>query len=152
VLDDRHSSADWQHCRSRHHQGRLSLEACRSLRWLLLLDRRVMLTTLDTGEGALFGELYWLLARIHNADNGTSSTMNQVSIGKKNTISIRNVPFYLRPRSLQTPVSTVSTIASYDNLHVKYLHLSDVYTQLAWATSNAPSNRAAIPGFFVSTV
>jgi hypothetical protein len=91
----------------------------------------MMPATRDTVEGALFGELYWMLARIHNADNGTSSTISQVSIEQKNTSPIRNVPFYLRPRSLQTPVFTVSTIAFYDNLHVKYLHLSDVYTQLA---------------------
>jgi hypothetical protein len=90
-----------------------------------------MPATRDTGEGALFDELYWLLARTHNADNGTSSTMNQISIEKKHTISIINVPFCLRPRNLQTPVLTVSTIASSNALHVEYLHLSDVYTGLA---------------------
>jgi hypothetical protein len=77
---------------------------------------------------------------------------SQVSIGERSIISSRNIPFCLRPRSLQTPVLTVSTITSYNNLHVEYVHLSDVYTRLAWTTSNAPSSRATIPGFFVSTI
>jgi hypothetical protein len=41
----------------------------------LLLVLREMPATQDTEEGAPSGELCWLIARNHNADNGISSTI-----------------------------------------------------------------------------
>ena len=53
---------------------------------------------------------------------------------------IYKVPFGSRRNSLRTPTSDISMAALIISWHFRYLHLFHVYTQLAHATSDTPSN------------